>query len=721
MESGDEENKIESDDENKNKINERVENGQEGKIEQLNLNEEISQINKINLNDKEEDDNMNVEEKTNYFEDMANESQDISLINIEAEKEKNNALRQKEKEEKKNKNKINIIKDDEDEEEEDPDENDLDSYMYKCNKEYSDKDDDLHSRRITTKDNNDDYLMNQEENGNEKDVLGEYKNDEEGNDEEEEEEKLFPFKIVGDGTKKGGPFGKYHSRYFEIDSIKGLFKRYTSSKEYPKNPKEVIEIKNFTLIEKKKLTKEFNDIEITYTLTNSKGKKSEKKESLRFRHLTCRNAWFDYLLTLWKCYASNTPPPKFTKQILSFIDDRLGIIQEIGRGRKTKREGGKKKFKMDLNKFKVLSLLGIGGFGTVFKVRHIMTGKIYAMKVMNKNYIIQKKYLHYVVSEFKIMKLISGFPFVLDLHYCFQSSNYLYLIIDYCPNGDFTNLESMNNLKLFFAEVVLAFEYIHNKGVIYRDLKPENILLDQTGHVKLCDFNLAKAGMTKTKRAFSFCGSPLYFSPEMVMNKGVTYKCDVYGIGVLMYEMVTGKMAFEANYIKELYEKIKKNDIDYNHPKLTGDIKDLIMKMCAKDENDRIDLEEVKKHKYFEDIDFDKVINKKYGNIVTVKKDSNKKKKKKINQELSAKEKEDMEYQKFMKQQKKLDDDKSLTILNGKITLKEMKLDQVRPMKMKVKEFYFVKKEDSDEAQEFQLEVNGTQDISSLIMDQYDA
>ena len=102
MESGDEENKIESDDENKNKINERVENGQEGKIEQLNLNEEISQINKINLNDKEEDDNMNIEEKTNYFEDMANESQDISLINIEAEKEKNNALRQKEKEEKKN-------------------------------------------------------------------------------------------------------------------------------------------------------------------------------------------------------------------------------------------------------------------------------------------------------------------------------------------------------------------------------------------------------------------------------------------------------------------------------------------------------------------------------------------------------------------------------------------------------------------------------------------
>ena len=269
MESGDEENNIESDGENK--INEKVENGQEGKVEQLNLNEEISKMNKMNLNDKDQEEN--VEEKTNYFEDVANESQDISLLNIEAEKEKNNILHKMEKEEKKNKNK-NKIKNEGDEEEEDPDENDLDNYMYKCNKEYSDKDDDLHSRRITTKDNNDDYLMNQEEhNDNEKDVLGEYKKDDDDNDEEEEEEKLFPFKIVGDGTKKGGAFGKYNSRYFEIDSIKGLFKRYTSSKEYPKNPKEVIEIKNFTKIEKKKLAKEFNDIEITYVVTNSQGKK----------------------------------------------------------------------------------------------------------------------------------------------------------------------------------------------------------------------------------------------------------------------------------------------------------------------------------------------------------------------------------------------------------------------------------------------------------------
>ena len=724
MEYGSEENNIKSNNlNNHNEVNEIVENKHNFEDPKILLNEDTLKINKMNLGDNDEKNNIFTSDKNNQEYNDINEN--ISLINIDMEKEKNNQIQEE------NKNKINIEKDQENEEEEEDQENtNIDRYLYKCNKEYTDNDNDLHSRRITVKNNNDDYLMAQDENNtNQKDVLGDYKNDE--NEKDEEEEELFPFKIIGDGKKKGETLGKYNSRYFEIDSVKGLFKRYSSSKEYPKNPKEIIEIKNIKQIKKQKLIKDCNDLEITYAITNKKGKKSEKVENYRFRHLQCRNKWHDSLLTLWKCYVNKTPLPKLTKKVLLFIDDRLGIIQEMGRGNKQSKDNksNKKEFKIDLNKFKILSLLGVGGFGTVFKVRHILTGKIYAMKVMNKNYIIQKKYLHYVVSEFEIMKSLAGFPFVLDLHYCFQSANYLYLIIDYCPNGDFTKLESMNNVKLFFAEVLLAFEYIHNKGVIYRDLKPENILLDETGHAKLCDFNLAKSGMSKTKRANSFCGSPLYFSPEMVMEKGATYKSDIYGIGLLMYEMVTGNMAYHARTIKELYDKIKKNQINFNDPKLQGDVKDLIMRMLAKNPEDRIDIEDAKKHKYFHDIDFDKVLNKEYGNIITVKKGKDKKKeKKKKLEEINAKNKEDIEYKKFMEQQKALDEDKSLTVATGKITLKEMKLDQLKPMKNKVRGFYYVKKEDIGQTQEFQLEINGkvesnedNVDISSLIIDQYEA
>ena len=738
---------------NNNETNEIVEITSKSETPKILIDESISQNNNIILIENNENNNNNkVEENKNAQEenekkvnisliniDIEKEkNENVSLINIDIEKEKNNEIYKEEKE--KNENKINIEKDQDIEDDEEEDELEYmkeDNYLFKFNKEYTNNDNDLHSRRITVKDNNEIYLMTQDDNidNNEKDVLGEYKKEEneitEKEEDEEEEKDLFPFKIVGDGKKKGKIFGKYKSNYFEIDSVKGLFKRYSSSKEYPKNPKEIIEIKNIKLIKRQKLVKDFNDLEITFTVTNKKGKTSEKSENFRFRHLLCRNTWNDYLTTLWKCYTNDTPLPKITTNILSFVDDRLGIIQQIGRGNKQSKENknsNKKKFKIDLNKFRILKLLGVGGFGTVFKVRHILTGKIYAMKVMNKNYIIKKKYLHYVVSEFQIMKTLSGFPFVLDLHYCFQTANYLYLIIDYCPNGDFTDLESMNNVKLFFAELLLAFEYIHNKGVIYRDLKPENILLDETGHIKLCDFNLAKLGMNKNKRASSFCGSPLYFSPEMVMEKGATYKTDIYSIGLLIYEMIVGHSAYRATNIKELYEKIKRNQINFNEPKLYGDAKDLILRILAKNPEDRIDIEDIKKHKYFEDIDFNKVLKKEYGNIITLKQNKGLNGKKKYLQGLDEKAKEDIEHKKFLEQQKALDEDKTSTILDGKITLKEMKIDQNRPMKNKVKEFYYVKKEDIGQTQEFQLEINGKVenledniDISTLIIEDYDA
>ena len=718
------------DEKNEIKINEDLSNSNNIIIEN-NENNIIIEDNKININQEDQ--------KQNENEDL---DDNLSLINIDVEKEKNeiNTIQQKMKEKledelEKNMNKINIEEEPQEPQEpqekkdniedQNPENLNVDDYLfnedesenYKYNKEYIDDDEDLHSKRLTARNNNEEYLMLEKDNDeeNNKDVLGEYKQEDDNDDEEEE---LFPFRMVGDAKKKSNLLGEYNYRYLELDAVKGLFKRYYSSKEYPKKPKEIIDIKNFKLLKKLKVIKEFYDLEITYIKTNKKGKKTQYIENYRFRHQECRNKWFDSLLLIWKSLVKGIPV-KITKNILSFVDDRLGIVQEIGRGNKHNKN--KKKPKIDFKKFKILSLLGVGGFGTVFKVRHILTDKIYAMKVMNKNYIIQKKYLHYVVSEFEIMKSLGGFPFVLDLHYCFQTANFLYLIIDYCPNGDFTKLLSVNNPKLFFAEMVLAFEYIHNKGIIYRDLKPENILLDDTGHIKICDFNLAKAGMTKNKRADSFCGSPLYFSPEMVLNQGVNFTCDIYGIGLIMYEIIVGYTAYDANNIQELYEKIKKNKINFNVPQLKGDAKDLIMKMCAKNPDDRISLEDAKKHRYFKDIDFDKVLNKEYGRIETVKRDKKKRKKDALLEKMSPKEREDFERKRFLEHQRELDEDETLNVTNGKITLKEMMLDQPRHMKNRVRAFYYVKKEDIEQTEEFKLEVNGNQDITALIMDQYNA
>ena len=717
----------------KNKI---IENEIKEEKRQIKMGDEKTKLNNINTV-KNDDNNKNININIDNKEEQANDEmkEDYCLINIELEQEKNEENEKKEKIEKhlkeeieeniNNINKINIEEPRGEIEDQEPEQLNPEDYLFnddntnniKFNKEYTDNEYDLQSRRLTAR-NNDDYLMNEKENkdGKNKDILGDYKIeevDEENNDDDEDDD-IFPFKIVGDVRKKGNFFSSFDYRYLEIDSGKGLLKRYYSTKYYPKKPEAIINIKDFKLVRKQKLIKEYYDLEITYYMTNKKGKKWEEIEYYRFRHQECRNKWFDSLIYIWKALIKGKKI-QINNNNLSFVDDRLGIIQEIGRGNKQK----KKRPKVNFKQFKVLSLLGIGGFGTVFKVRHILTDKIYAMKVMNKNYIIEKKYLHYVVSELEIMKTLSGFPFILDLHYCFQTANFLYLIIDYCPNGDFAKLEKVNNPRLFFAEVILAFQYIHEKNIVYRDLKPENILLDETGHIKICDFNLAKAGMTKHKRADSFCGSPIYFSPEMVNQKGVNYKCDIYGIGILMYEIYVGSHAFNARNIPELYEKIKRNEINWNTLKLTGDAKDLIMKLCAKDPLDRISLETAKKHKYFKDIDFNKVLNKEYGRIETFKKDKKSQPKVYDDNIIKMKEREDLERKKFLEQQRLLEEDTTLTVLKGKITLKEMMLDQTRHMKNRVRDFYYVKDEDIDQTGEFQLEIKGNNDISPLIMDKY--
>ena len=428
---------------------------------------------------------------------------------------------------------------------------------------------------------------------------------------------------------------------------------------------------------------------------------------------------------LYKHFVKGEPLPPINKNKLIFIDDQVGINQEIKQDTIKMKRKISSKNTVFLRNFKILSELGVGAFGTVFKVQHILTEKIYAMKVMNKNYIIQKKYLHYVVSEFEIMKSLSGFPFVIDLHYCFQSANYLFMVIDICPGGDFDNLKYINNLKLFFAELVLAFEHIHKHHVVYRDLKPENILLDPYGHIKVCDFNLAKSGVSKQKRATSFCGSPMYLSPEMLDPEGVDQRADIYGIGLLIYELVTDKPAFMAPNLDALYDKIKNNKIDFDDPKLKGDMKDLLLKILVNNPDERITIEEIKKHEYFKDISFVKVFKREYGPIIIKKKDESEFNIKLKNQifkknimddkdninNINEEKKSEID---FKEQQKKLDANQDYSFLDGKISVREMKKDQKRAMKNYVREFYYIKRDDEPQNEEFTLTVNGIINMQGL-------
>ncbi len=187
------------------------------------------------------------------------------------------------------------------------------------------------------------------------------------------------------------------------------------------------------------------------------------------------------------------------------------------------------------------------------------------MKILSKKYLIKNQQLRYAVTECNVLKQVRH-PFIIGLHYAFQTPEYLYMVLDYCPGGDLAyhisrSLFEEDEVQVIIAELVLAITHLHKHNVIYRDLKPENILIDEEGHIKLADFGLAKENIGDNNVTKSFCGSHAYLTPEMLAKKGVGKSADIYGIGAVMYEMLSGTPPFYSENIKELYQNISKSEL----------------------------------------------------------------------------------------------------------------------------------------------------------------
>ncbi|XP_078418143.1 ribosomal protein S6 kinase alpha-5 isoform X3 [Cetorhinus maximus] len=185
--------------------------------------------------------------------------------------------------------------------------------------------------------------------------------------------------------------------------------------------------------------------------------------------------------------------------------------------------------KVGIENFELLKVLGTGAYGKVFLVRKISghdTGKLFAMKVLKKATIVQKaKTAEHTRTERQVLEHIRQSPFLVTLHYAFQTDTKLHLILDYVNGGElFTHLSQRERftehaVRIYSGEIVLALEHLHKLGIIYRDIKLENILLDSNGHVVLTDFGLSKEFLIDEKeRAYSFCGTIEYMAPEIVQG-----------------------------------------------------------------------------------------------------------------------------------------------------------------------------------------------------------
>jgi len=273
--------------------------------------------------------------------------------------------------------------------------------------------------------------------------------------------------------------------------------------------------------------------------------------------------------------------------------------------------------KVGVEDFDLLNLVGKGSFGKVMQVRKKDSGKIYAMKVLDKKHILEHNEVEHTLAEKHILQKLHH-PFLVNLNYSFQTEDKLYFILDYVNGGElFFHLQkdkkfSEDRVKFYSAEILLALEHLHENGIIYRDLKPENILITSDGHITLTDFGLCKEGIEREEdRTGTFCGTPEYLAPEVLKGKGYGKAVDWWSYGSLIYEMLTGLPPFYSQDVQEMYRKIMTDKLKFPNG-MSEDSKSLLEGLLQRDIAERLkDPAKIKEHPFFKTIDFTSLYNKK--------------------------------------------------------------------------------------------------------------
>nr|XP_046233634.1 cGMP-dependent protein kinase 1 isoform X1 [Scatophagus argus]XP_046233635.1 cGMP-dependent protein kinase 1 isoform X1 [Scatophagus argus] len=266
---------------------------------------------------------------------------------------------------------------------------------------------------------------------------------------------------------------------------------------------------------------------------------------------------------------------------------------------------------LKLTDFNIVDTLGVGGFGRVELVQlKNEEAKTYAMKILKKRHIVDTRQQEHIRSEKHIMTE-AHCDFIVRLYRTFKDSKYLYMLMEACLGGElWTILRDRGSFedsttRFYTACVVEAFAYLHAKGIIYRDLKPENLILDSRGYAKLVDFGFAKK-IGVCKKTWTFCGTPEYVAPEIILNKGHDVSADYWSLGILMYELLTGSPPFSGPDPMKTYNIILRGIDMIEFPKkITKNAANLIKKLCRDNPSERLGnlkngVKDIQKHKWFE-------------------------------------------------------------------------------------------------------------------------
>ncbi|XP_029468818.1 serine/threonine-protein kinase Sgk2 isoform X2 [Rhinatrema bivittatum] len=269
--------------------------------------------------------------------------------------------------------------------------------------------------------------------------------------------------------------------------------------------------------------------------------------------------------------------------------------------------------------FDFLKVIGKGSFGKVLLAKRKCDGKFYAVKVLQKKTILKKKEQNHIMAERNVLLKNLKHPFLVGLHYSFQTSEKLYFVLDYVNGGElFFHLQRERcflepRARFYAAEVASAIGYLHSLNIIYRDLKPENILLDCQGHVVLTDFGLCKEGMEPEETTSTFCGTPEYLAPEVLKKQPYDRTVDWWCLGAVLYEMLCGLPPFFSRDVSQMYDNILHKPLQLPGGKTMAAC-DILQGLLHKNQKSRLgakaDFLEIRNHVFFSPINWDDLYHK---------------------------------------------------------------------------------------------------------------
>ena len=274
--------------------------------------------------------------------------------------------------------------------------------------------------------------------------------------------------------------------------------------------------------------------------------------------------------------------------------------------------------KLSYSDFEPLKLIGRGSFGEVLLVRLKVSQKLYAMKILDKKTLKQRKQQIHTKTERDLMVKINC-PFIVNIKSAFQDESRLYIVSEFLQGGDlFFHLHDKRGrvfpeekAKFYVVELVAALDFLHKNNMIYRDLKPENILLDLQGHIKLTDFGLSKIFENEDDKAYTVCGTPQYLAPEILLRKGYDKAVDWWSLGCVLYEMIYGRLPFKFKKGEKISINIYRQPITFDN-KISEEAKDLIKNLLIFNPQNRLGSgnnggNKVKNHKYFNGVNWNDV------------------------------------------------------------------------------------------------------------------